>query len=148
MNAWTVALLVLVSGTTVALQAPTNAVLSRTFGSPVIAALISFTVGTIALAAVALATYRVRPDWTAVQGLPAWAWFGGLYGAFFVAVAAVAVPRIGVASTLILLIAGQLVMAAAVDHFGALGVAKQPLTALRLLGLALVGAGVVLVRKF
>lgn len=148
MNPWTIVALVLVSGTTVALQAPTNAVLARTFQSPIIAALISFSVGTAALAAVALATYRVRPDWTAVQGLPAWAWLGGLYGAFFVTVAAIAVPRIGVASTLILLIAGQVAMAAAVDHFGALGVAKQALTPLRGLGLVLVAAGVVLVRKF
>lgn len=148
MNAWTIALLVLVSGTTVALQAPTNAVLARTFGSPIVAALISFSVGTVALLAVALATHRIKPDFAAAQSLPAWAWLGGLYGAFFVAVAAVAVPRIGAAQTLILLIAGQLAMAAAVDHFGALGVAKQTVTPLRLLGLALVAAGVVLVRKF
>lgn len=148
MNAWVIALMVLASGTTVALQAPTNAVLARTFGSPIVAALISFTVGTLALAAVALVTYRRFPEWSAVAGLPAWAWFGGLYGAVFVTVAAIAVPRIGVASTLILLIAGQVVMAAVLDHYGAFGVAKQALTPLRLLGLVLVGAGVVLVRKF
>lgn len=148
MNAWMIALMVLASGTTVALQAPSNAMLSKAFGSPIVAALISFSVGTAALAAVALVTYRRVPDWGTVAGLPTYAWFGGLYGAVFVTVAAIAVPRIGVASTLILLIAGQVVMAAVLDHYGAFGVAKQALTPLRLLGLVLVGAGVVLVRKF
>lgn len=148
MNPLVIALMVLASGTTVAMQAPTNAVLARTFGSPIVAALISFSVGTAALAAVALLTYRKAPDWSVVAGLPAWAWFGGLYGAVFVTVAAVAVPRIGIASTLILLIAGQLVTAALLDHVGAFGVAKQAITPLRALGLLLVGAGVVLVRRF
>lgn len=137
----------LVSGALVALQAPTNATLARAAGSPVNAALISFAVGTAALLLVALAL-RVRPDLPGLRVLPAWAWLGGLYGAVFVAAAAYAAPRIGVAAALTLMIGGQLAAAAALDHFGALGVARQPVSPLRLLGLLLVGAGVVLVRRF
>jgi len=147
MNAWIAVLVVLVSGTLVALQAPTNAALARAVNSPVNAALVSFAVGTAALL-VAAFVLRVRPDLASVKALPWWAWLGGLYGAVFVAAAAFATPRIGVAATLTLLIAGQLVMAAALDHFGALGVPRQEITPLRLLGLALVAGGVLLVRRF
>ncbi|HYF22344.1 MAG TPA: DMT family transporter [Caulobacteraceae bacterium] len=147
MHAWVAVLVVLISGTLVALQAPTNAVVARAVNSPVNAALVSFAVGTAALL-VAAFVLRVRPDLAAVKGLPWWAWLGGLYGAVFVAAAAFATPRIGVAATLTLLVAGQLVMAAALDHFGALGVPRQEITPLRLLGLALVAGGVLLVRRF
>ena len=43
-------LLVLAAGGLIALQAPTNALLAKAGGSPVLAALISFAVGTVALA--------------------------------------------------------------------------------------------------
>ena len=42
-------LLVLIAGGLVALQAPTNVMLAKAGGSPVLAALISFSVGTVAL---------------------------------------------------------------------------------------------------
>jgi hypothetical protein len=84
-----------VGGALVALQAPTNAMLSRAVGSPVNAALVSFAIGTVALVTVALAL-GVRPAAGEVKVLPWYAWTGGLYGAVFVAVAAFAAPRMGV----------------------------------------------------
>lgn len=146
-SSWLAVLLMLASGTLVALQAPSNAMLAGATRSPVNAALISFAVGTAALLVAAVAL-RVRPDLAAVRGLPWYAWLGGAYGAVFVAAAAYAAPRIGVAATITLLVAGQLVMAAALDHYGAFGLTKQPVTPLRVLGLALVAAGVALVRRF
>jgi transporter family-2 protein len=83
------------AGTLIAVQAPTNALLSRGVGSPVNAALVSFIVGSCALAAVALAL-GVKPSGGALRALPWYAWVGGLYGAVFVAMAAYAAPRMGV----------------------------------------------------
>ncbi|MEA3079972.1 MAG: bacterial/archaeal transporter family-2 protein, partial [Sphingomonadales bacterium] len=111
-------MLVLVAGGMIALQAPTNAILSRAGESPVLAALISFVVGTAGLLVVWLAGGN-RPRPSAFAGLPWYAWIGGLYGATFVAVAAFAAPRIGLASLITIGIAGQIVMAMALDHFGA-----------------------------
>jgi bacterial/archaeal transporter family-2 protein len=78
----TIVAVVLAGGAT-ALQAPTNAKLAAAVGSPVNAALVSFAVGTAALALVA-AVLQTRPDMAAVKGLPWYAWIGGLYGAVFV----------------------------------------------------------------
>lgn len=143
---WLAAVIILVSGVLTAMQAPTNAKLAAAAGSPINAALISFAVGALALVAVTLAL-RARPDLAALKALPWYAWLGGLYGAVFVAAAAYAAPRIGVASTLTLLIAGQLIAAVVIDQIGGFGVPVRPLSAAKLFGVGLVIAGVLLVRR-
>ena len=136
----------LVSGGLAALQPPTNALLARAVNSPVNAALVSFAVGTAALAALALAL-GVRPSGEAVRGLPPYAWAGGLYGAFFVTAAVFAAPRIGLTFFIALLVAGQLAMALVLDHYGALGLAREPVNPVRVAGVVLVLAGAILVRR-
>jgi transporter family-2 protein len=140
------ALLALASGALAAMQTPTNAMLARAVSSPVNAALVSFAVGTAALLATALAM-GVKPDVAAVRALPAYAWAGGLYGAFFVTAAAFAAPRIGLALFIALLVAGQMGMALVLDQFGAFGLPRQPVSPLRILGFVLILAGVVCLRR-
>ncbi|MFC0676738.1 DMT family transporter [Lysobacter korlensis] len=139
-------LLVLLAGAMIALQAPTNVMLARAGGSPVLAALISFAVGTAALLVAWLASGN-RPGLAPFSMLPWYAWVGGVYGAVYVAIAAYAAPRIGLASLITIGIAGQIVMALWLDHIGALGLMRQPISAARVVGALLVVAGVVLVRK-
>ena len=139
-------LLVLCAGGMIALQAPTNAMLSRAGGSPVLAALISFAVGTLTLLAVWLASGN-RPKAAAFAGLPPYAWLGGLYGAIYVAVAAYAAPKIGLATLITIGIAGQIAMALLLDHVGAFGLQRDPISLGRIAGALLVIAGVVLVRR-
>ena len=139
-------LLVFIAGGLVALQAPTNALLAKAGGSAILAALISFSVGTVALLAVWAASGN-RPGTAAFSGLPWYAWVGGLYGAVFVAVAAYAVPRIGVASLIMIGIAGQIVMSLWLDHIGALGLPREPINFGRIAGALLVLLGVILVRR-
>lgn len=138
--------LAVIAGIFIAIQAPTNAILGKASGSPVVAAFISFVVGMVALGAMVAATSgRVfAPE---LKGVPWYAWAGGLYGAFFVAMAAFAAPRIGVATMLTAAVAGQIFAALALDHFGLLGLARQPVSLERLGGAALVLFGAVLVRR-
>ena len=139
-------LAVVLAGGATALQAPTNARLAEAVASPVNAAFISFAVGTMALGLVAMAL-QTRPDMVATRALPWWVWIGGLYGSVFVVAAAWAVPRLGVAVTITLMVAGQLIISLVLDHFGALGVPKQPMNLMRVAGILMVIGGVVLVRK-
>lgn len=139
-------LLVLLAGSMIALQAPTNAMLAKAGGSPVLAALISFAVGTAMLLVVWLASgHRSAP--ASFGSLPWYAWVGGLYGAVYVAIAAYAAPRIGLAPLITIGVAGQIGMALWLDHLGALGLPRMPVSGTRLLGALLVVAGVVLVRR-
>jgi len=139
-------LLVLGAGGMIAMQAPTNAMLARAGGSPVLAALISFAVGTVALLIVWLLGGN-RPGTGAFASLRWYAWLGGLYGATYVAVAAYAAPRIGLASLITIGIAGQIAMALWLDQSGAFGLPREPINFGRIAGAMLVIAGVVLVRR-
>ena len=139
-------LTLLLAGAATALQGPTNARLVTAVGSPLNAAFVSFAVGTVALGVLAM-ILQARPDVGAMKALPWWAWMGGLYGCAFVVSAAWGVPRLGGATTITVMIAGQLLLSLALDHFGALGVDKQPLSLGRIVGVALVIGGVVLVRR-
>jgi transporter family-2 protein len=143
---WIAMFAVVLAGGATALQAPTNAKLAVAVSGPVNAAFVSFAVGTAALGILA-AILHARPDMVAVKGLPPYAWIGGLYGAVFVVAAAWAVPRLGVATTITLMVAGQLLISLVLDHFGALGVPRAPISLTRLAGVALVIGGVVLVRR-
>ena len=140
-------LVVILAGGATALQAPTNAKLATAVASPVNAAFISFAVGTTVLGIVA-ALMHTRPDFAATRALPWYAWLGGVYGACFVVAAAWGVPRLGVAMTITLMVGGQLLLSLILDHFGALGVPRQPLNIGRIAGVGLVLAGVLLVRRW
>jgi transporter family-2 protein len=147
MNAATLSVvLAMLAGVLIAVQAPTNAILGKASGSPIIAAFISFVVGTIALGAfVARAPGGLfTPE---LRSVPWYAWIGGLYGAFFVAIAAFGAPRIGVGPLLTAAIAGQLLAAIVLDHYGLLGLARQPASIEKVGGVLLVLLGAWLVRR-
>lgn len=145
-NVFSIVLIILAGGAT-ALQAPTNAKLMTAVGSPVNAAFVSFAVGTAVLGLMAV-LFQTRPDMVAARSLPWYAWIGGLYGVVFVIAATWGVPRLGVALTITLMVAGQLLISLILDHFGAFGAPQQPINLGRLAGVALVIGGVLMVRRF
>lgn len=138
--------LAVIGGVLLAVQAPTNAMLGKASGSPIVAAFISFLVGTAALGAAVFATSGRLTD-PGLRQVPWYAWIGGVYGAFFVAVAAFGAPRVGMGVLLTAAVAGQLAAALVLDHFGMLGLVRNPVNVTRVLGLGLVLAGAVLVRS-
>jgi transporter family-2 protein len=75
---------------------------------------------------------------------PLWLWLGGIMSVFIVLSITVAAPRIGVAATIGIVIAGNLVMAALIDQFGLLGQDEVAITWPRLVGLLLLAAGATL----
>ncbi|PZN98434.1 MAG: hypothetical protein DCF29_20685 [Alphaproteobacteria bacterium] len=145
-NIFSIVLIILAGGAT-ALQAPTNAKLMTAVSSPVNAAFVSFAVGTAVLGLMAV-LFQTRADMVAARSLPWYAWIGGLYGVVFVIAATWGVPRLGVALTITLMVAGQLLISLILDHFGAFGAPQQPINLGRLAGVALVIGGVLMVRRF
>lgn len=145
---WLYLLVCLVAGALMPLQAGVNAQLARWVGNPVVASLVSFAVGTLALFAYSAALRPQLPALGALAGAPWWVWVGGLLGAVFVTAAAAFAPRLGAATFISITIAGQVLVSVLLDHFGAVGFAERPVTPLRLLGALLLVAGVLMVRKF
>ncbi|MGI8911051.1 MAG: DMT family transporter [Rubrobacteraceae bacterium] len=136
------------AGAALTTQFAVNAQLRTVVGGPVIAAAISFFVGTLALVAAALVVDRHVPEISAVTASPWWSWIGGLLGAAFVLASIILTPRLGAATTVGLFLAGQMIASIVIDHFGLLRVAVHEASIPRILGLALVLLGVFLVQKF
>lgn len=138
--------LLLLAGALAAVQGPTNARLSVGLGSVVNGAFVSFLIGAAALGAIAL-FMQVKPEGAAVRAIPWWGWLGGLYGCLFVTTIVWGIPRLGVATTMTLVVAGQLIMSVILDHYGAMGTHSQPITLARLGGIVLIVGGALLVRR-
>ena len=143
MNYWPHLVAMLV-GAGLTVQVGMNSTVRLALGAPVVAAVVNFGVGLLALIAVAVASgARVAPG--AVGQVPAWAWLGGLLGAAYVASTTVLGPRLGATALLALVLAGQMIAALAVDQFGVLGFPQNVITPVRLVGAALVIVGAVLI---
>jgi bacterial/archaeal transporter family-2 protein len=135
------------SGFGLTLQIGMNSKLRTVLQNANTAALISFLVGTTGLIVLLAVTRTPMPARDTLASVPAWAWFGGLMGAFYVAISTVVASQLGTASLLGLALSGQLAMALVVDHFGWLGLPEHPITLTRLAGVALLGVGVWLVSR-
>ncbi len=131
-------------GGLVALQAPINSQLGKTVGSWQAAA-VSFTSGTVLLVAIVLVAGGGFGEVGEARGLPWYYLTGGILGAAYVTTVLVTIRSLGAGGVVAATIAGQLAMAVAIDQLGVLGVEKQPVTALRLVGIALLVAGTFLV---
>ncbi len=138
----------LAAGTAFTMQFGVNSQLRGVVGGPVAAAAISFIVGTVALVGLTLVLNRGLPSFGDVAGAPWWVWTGGLLGAFYVFASVILTPRLGAATTVALILTGQVVASIVVDHFGLFRVAVQEATPLRLLGALLIIAGVFFVQRF
>ncbi|NJC24867.1 DMT family transporter [Neolewinella antarctica] len=139
-------LFAIVAGVMLPVQAGLNTEIGRSVKDPVYASLISFVIGTIGLV---LYLLLARADWGEIRNtasLPWYYWTGGLMGAVYVAAIVVLTPRLGVALTFGLTVAAQMVFGVIMDHYGWLGVPKSPINWMRVLGVLLIIAGVVIVR--
>jgi bacterial/archaeal transporter family-2 protein len=140
-------LLALGLGVLLPVQAGINAQLRTAIGAPLAAALVSFLVGTAALGAGALLARTPVPVTAAWAHSPWWYWVGGLIGAVYVAGAIVLAPRLGAATLVAAVVAGQMLTSLVLDQFGWVGFPVHEISAMRLLGAALIIGGVVLVQR-
>lgn len=139
-------LLLMLGGVGLTVQAAVNARLREAVGGPVLSALLSFLVGSVALGALLLLGVLGRGRVTGLGDGPWWMWVGGLFGAFYVTLAVVGVPRVGAAVVISCAVFGQMAAALLLDSLGWLGVPRAPLNAWRILGGVLVVAGVLLIQ--
>ena len=137
----------LLAGAALPVQAGVNAALGRHAGRPEWAAFVSFAVGLAGLAGWLAFRRMPPPARLALAGAPGYAWTGGLIGAFYVTSIVYLTPRLGVATTLVLTIAGQMAAALLLDQWGAFGLAVRPMSLTRIAGSALLVVAVLLIRR-
>jgi bacterial/archaeal transporter family-2 protein len=145
---WAYLLLAFAAGAMLPFQAGVNTELADWVNSPARAAFVSFLVGAVVLLVISALVFKPLPGWTRLGDAPWWVWIGGALGAFYVAGSIVSAPRLGAATLIALIVAGQSLASLLVDHFGWVGFDENPISAGRIGGMVLIAAGVVLVRIF
>ena len=130
-------------GILVALQAPINAGLGKETGS-LPAALVSFLIGTAILAAIVVLSGQA--DGVTNAGEVRWYYLlGGALGAAYVTTVLITVTTVGAGGVAAATITGQLTASVILDRLGVLGLEETPLTAERVVGVALLLAGTFLI---
>lgn len=141
-------LLAVMAGAVLPVQAGLNAKMGRAVGDPVYAAFISFVTGAITLLIYCLVK-KVDLTQISQSGSVHWTvWLAGSLGAFYVSSVVILAPKIGVALTFSLVVAGQLGLSLLLDHYGLLGLSVHLISWQRIMGMLLVIGGVILIRNF
>ena len=135
------------AGATLAVQVGLNATMRDHAGSPMAAALVNFGVGTLFLFVAVLFGRNSLGAIAGAASAPWWTWGAGVLGGLYIAASAAFGPMIGGATFLALIVAGQMVAALALDHYGLLGFPVRPLDTGRAAGALLVVAGMFLLAR-
>ena len=129
----------LAGGMAVGLQAPLSSILTQRLGVMESIFIVHFGGALAALIPLVIYGGGKLGGWRSV---PWYALLAGVLGLMVIFSMTSMIPRVGVATALIILLAGQLFIGTILDHFGWLGAAQRPLDLTRSLGLAVVLAGV------
>jgi transporter family-2 protein len=78
---------------------------------------------------------------------PGWQLLGGVLGPVYVVILTVATPAIGIAMTMIGILAGQVFKSLIIDHYGLLGSPHRKINAKRIIALGFIIAALVLVAQ-
>lgn len=135
------------AGANIAFQAVVNTQLRVYLGSPLRSSLTSYLVGLITCIVAVLAT---RQSLIIVDpALPShwWLWTGGIYGVVYLVIVVWLIPRIGSAATFALVVAGQMIATLVFDQIGLFGIATRTIDPLKIVGVALLVVGVILIRR-
>src|ERR671926_494136 len=140
-------LLAVAAGVSIVVQQVLNSNLRTSLNSAAWSGFMSYFVGVVCMALLALALRDPLPSASVAARIPWWAWGGGLFGAIFIGLAILLVPQLGAATFIALLVTGQMLASVTFDHFGWLGLAQRPIDVPRLIGVALLIGGVILIRR-
>jgi len=147
MNLISVALAFVV-GALITLQIGSNARLKEAIGQPLPAVIISSALGLVLLTGAMLMARSPWPSLDKLTAAPTSAWLGGVLGAIYAVVTIILARRLGAATLMALVIAGQLICSVVVDHVGIIGFDVRRLTVGRGVGCALLLGGLFLVWRY
>ena len=140
-----IAVLMFLTGIGIPLMATLNSGLGQQLASPVAATFLLFGVGLVCAGLILLVAGQ--PDWGRLTFDRPWLYFGAVFILFYALSITWAGPKIGIGNAVFFVLLGQLVAAAAIDHYGWLGALKSEITLRRIAGIAVMAFGVYLAKK-
>jgi transporter family-2 protein len=148
MTNWLFFVVAFLAGAVIAVQVGANTRLKEAFGEALPAVILSSLFGVVLLLAVMTFAGVPWPSAGALGDAPWWAWLGGPLGAAYAIATVLLARHLGAATLVGLVVTGQLVCSVFLDHFGVLGFTEHSLSAGRIVGCALMLAGIVLISRF
>ncbi|WP_175651011.1 DMT family transporter [Pseudomonas sp. Marseille-P9899] len=139
-------LIALLAGAAVPFQAGSNAALGRLLGHPLWATLVSLSVSVLMVLPALWLMRAPAPQFAGLGQAPWWTWFGGVAGVAYITAALILTPRLGAAGFIVCVVAGQVLSSLAIDQWGLMGLPERPVNLLRLLGVGLIVAGMLVVQ--
>lgn len=141
-------LIVFICGALLPVQGGLNAKLAKSMASPVYASMICFIVGALTMA-LYLPFTKETFSWQLFKGSAVISVLGGgVVGALFITASMLALPKLGMALTFGLVVAGQVIISVLLDHFNILVAEQHPINIWRGVGMLLIIVGVAIVEKF
>jgi transporter family-2 protein len=134
------AITMLFAGLGIPILAALNAALGRFIGSPIVAGAILFSVAFSACLILALITGPGAIK--TAMGAPKHLFLAGFLVAFYVLSITFIAPKFGLGNAVFFVLLGQLISAAAIDHFGLFGANVTPLNLMRTAGISVMAIGV------
>ena len=138
-------LIMVVAGIGIPVMAALNGGLGSRLSNPVQAAALLFALALVI--SVLLLLFQPNPTTFNIRSVPPHYFMGGLFVAFYVLSVTFAAPEIGVGNAIVLVLPGQTLASAFIDHYGWFGAQQTTFTAIRALGLLLIISGVLLARR-
>ena len=135
------------AGASFVMQQAVNADLPTGLGSAAWAGFVSYLGGTLCMLMLALVLRDPLPVPNAVAQTNWWAWSGGFFGTVYIAISILLVQRLGAATFIALLVAGQMIASLLFDHFGLFGIPQQATDLPRVFGAILLVGAVVFIRS-
>ena len=130
------------------IQTAANSRLRQSVISPMVASLVSFTVGTMFLAIIVLCEKgSLLIESELIERLPWWAWLGGMCGLWGLTVNIIIFPKLGAVQTALMPMLGQIGLGIVIDSFGLLRSPVFPFTLKRAVALLILLAGIVMIVK-
>lgn len=140
--------LALCAGMMIPFQSAMNAHLGKSLQSPYFSTLTVFVVAMTGLLVYILLFRHSVPALQNFKAAPVWSYLGGVLGAAYILLIVICAPRLGIGNVTVMVLAGQIVAAVLIDHWGLLQTPVHPISWPRVAGLLLMAAGVYLVKKF
>jgi bacterial/archaeal transporter family-2 protein len=145
-------IVIAMTGFLIAIQAGCNATMEKSLQNPILAAFLSFCAGTAALllafAVYAAITRTPMPRAAQFSSVPWWGWVGGALGAIYILCMVLTAQKVGSGVFIGLTVTATIVASLVMDHYALLGFQRHTAGVGRILGGALMIAGMLLIGRF
>lgn len=141
-------IIALISGAAISVQAALNAQLGGLLKSSLLATGVAFASSVIFVFLSMLVLIREYPSINTIRSVPVYLWVsGGLLSAFAISMFYYLIPKMGIGQMMSFALTGQLTVAVVAGHFGWFDLPIKPLSTLKMIGIAALLLGVILINK-